>query len=34
VEPAGYAALVVFAFLIVRSRGEGSQKYEGLRILR
>jgi hypothetical protein len=34
VEPAGYAALVVFAFLIVRSRGERGQKYEGLRILR
>jgi Domain of unknown function (DUF4126) len=29
-----YAALVVFAFLIVRSRGEGAQKYEGLRSLR
>jgi hypothetical protein len=34
VEPAGYAALVVFLFLIVRSRGERGQKYEGLRILR
>ncbi|MEA2450478.1 MAG: hypothetical protein QOG63_2410 [Thermoleophilaceae bacterium] len=34
VEPAGYAALVVFAFLIFRSRGERGQKYEGLRILR
>jgi hypothetical protein len=34
VEPAGYAALVVFAFLIVRSRGERGQKYGGLRILR
>src|SRR3954454_22147605 len=34
VEPAGYAALVVFAFLIVRSRGERGQKYEGLRVLR
>jgi hypothetical protein len=34
VEPVGYVALVVFAFLIVRSRGEGAQKYGGLRILR
>ncbi len=34
VEPVGYAALLVFAFLIVRSRGEGAQKYGGLRILR
>jgi hypothetical protein len=34
VEPAGYAALVVFLFLILRSRGERGQKYEGLRILR
>ena len=34
VEPVGYAALVVFAFLIIRSRGEGAQKYGGLRILR
>lgn len=34
VEPVGYAALIVFAFLIVRSRGEGAQKYGGLRILR
>jgi hypothetical protein len=34
VEPAGYAALVVFAFLIVRSGGERGQKYEGLRVLR
>jgi hypothetical protein len=34
VEPVGYAALVVFAFLIVRSRGESAQKYGGLRILR
>ena len=33
-EPAGYAALVVFVFLIFRSRGERGQKYEGLRILR
>jgi hypothetical protein len=30
----GYAALLVFAFLIIRSRGEGAQKYGGLRILR
>jgi hypothetical protein len=34
VEPAGYVALVVFLFLIVRSRGESAQKYGGLRILR
>jgi uncharacterized membrane protein len=34
VEPVGYVALVVFAFLLVRSRGEGAQKYGGLRILR
>ena len=34
VEPVGYAALLVFAFLVVRSRGEGAQKYGGLRILR
>jgi uncharacterized membrane protein len=34
VEPVGYAALLVFAFLIIRSRGEGAQKYGGLRILR
>jgi hypothetical protein len=34
VEPVGYAALLAFIFLIVRSRGEGAQKYGGLRILR
>jgi uncharacterized membrane protein len=34
VEPVGYAALLVFAFLVVRSRREGAQKYGGLRILR
>jgi hypothetical protein len=34
VEPVGYAALLAFAFLIIRSRGEGAQKYGGLRILR
>ena len=34
VEPVGYAALVVFAFLVVRARREGAQKYGGLRILR
>jgi hypothetical protein len=34
VEPVGYVALVAFVFLIVRSRGEGAQKYGGLRILR
>ena len=32
--PIAYAALVVFVGLIVRSRGEGAQKYEGLRSLR
>jgi hypothetical protein len=34
VEPVGYAALLVFAFLVVRARREGAQKYGGLRILR
>jgi hypothetical protein len=34
VEPAGYVAIAAFLFLIVRSRGEGAQKYGGLRILR
>ena len=34
VEPVGYVALAVFVFLIARSRGEGAQKYGGLRILR
>jgi heme/copper-type cytochrome/quinol oxidase subunit 2 len=34
VEPVGYVALAAFLFLIVRSRGEGAQKYGGLRILR
>jgi hypothetical protein len=34
VEPVGYAALAAFLFLVVRSRGEGAQKYGGLRILR
>lgn len=34
VEPAGFVALAVFVFLIVRSRGESAQKYGGLRILR
>ena len=29
-----YAALVVFGVLIVRTRGERDQKFEGLRILR
>ena len=33
-EPAGYAALAVFLFLIVRARGESGRKYGGLRILR
>jgi hypothetical protein len=34
VEPVGYAALLVFLFLVIRSRGDGAQKYGGLRILR
>lgn len=34
VEPVGYLALVLFLVLLVRSRGEGAQKYGGLRILR
>ena len=32
--PIAYVALAVFLVLIVRSRGEGAQKYEGLRSLR
>ncbi len=32
--PIAYAALVVFLGLVVRSRGEGAQKYAGLRSLR
>jgi hypothetical protein len=32
--PVGLVALVAFAFLLVRSRGSGDGKYEGLRILR
>lgn len=32
--PLAFVALVVFVGLIVRSRGEGAQKFEGLRILR
>ena len=32
--PIAYLALVVFLVLIVRSRGESAQKYEGLRSLR
>lgn len=32
--PLAFVALVVFLGLIVRSRGEGAQKFEGLRILR
>jgi hypothetical protein len=32
--PIAYAALVVFLVLIVRSRSESAQKYEGLRSLR
>jgi hypothetical protein len=32
--PLAYVALVAFLVLIVRSRGEGAQKYEGLRTLR
>jgi uncharacterized membrane protein len=34
VEPVGYVALVLFLVLLIRSRGEGAQKYGGLRILR
>jgi 4-amino-4-deoxy-L-arabinose transferase-like glycosyltransferase len=32
--PVAYAALVVFLVLIIRSRSESAQKYEGLRSLR
>jgi hypothetical protein len=32
--PLGFVALAAFLVLIVRSRGEGAQKYEGLRSLR
>jgi hypothetical protein len=32
--PLAFVALAVFLVLIVRSRGEGAQKFEGLRILR
>jgi hypothetical protein len=32
--PLGFVALAVFLVLIARSRGEGAQKYEGLRSLR
>jgi uncharacterized membrane protein len=32
--PLAFVALAVFLVLIVRSRGEGAQKYEGLRSLR
>jgi hypothetical protein len=32
--PLGFAALVAFLVLIVRSRGDSAQKYEGLRSLR
>lgn len=34
VPPVSYAALVVFVVLIVRTRSERAQKFEGLRILR
>ena len=34
IPPIAYAALVVFALLIVRSRSERAQKFAGLRILR
>ena len=33
-SPLGYVALVAFALLALRSRGQAGQKYEGLRILR
>jgi hypothetical protein len=32
--PLGFVALVAFIVLVARSRGEGAQKFEGLRILR
>jgi uncharacterized membrane protein len=32
--PVGIVALIVFVVLIVRTRGSGGQKYEGLRVLR
>lgn len=32
--PLAFVALIAFVLLIVRSRGEGAQKYEGLRSLR
>jgi hypothetical protein len=32
--PVGIVALVVFLVLLVRARGGGGQKYEGLRVLR
>ena len=32
--PVGLLALVVFVVLLIRSRGSGGQKYEGLRVLR
>ena len=34
VPPIAYAALAAFLLLIARARGEGAQKFEGLRILR
>ena len=33
-EPAGFIALLAFAFLLVRGRSEEGRKYAGLRILR
>jgi hypothetical protein len=32
--PVGYAAIAAFLVLLVRARGGGDQKYEGLRVLR
>ena len=32
--PVGIVAIVVFVVLLVRTRGSGGQKYEGLRVLR
>lgn len=34
VAPVAFLALIAFAVLLVRSRGEGARKYAGLRILR
>lgn len=32
--PVGFAAILAFAWLVVRGRGQADRKYEGLRILR